>query len=921
MKKNLPLIAIVLLITLTTGLFNNLPKTDASTFSQAYLRLDNMKPNASLSGTVCAQPFSAGGGTENSVTITFPTDFSLSTTLANWTTNTSNLPSDSTAWPGIGTTATSVSGQSVTFSSADLTSATSYCFNFTATGSTTGSVGNDKTGTITTKNASNATIDSITYAVSIVSSNQIAVTARVDPHASDLPITIASTTAGSQFPQSTTLSYKITYGTNTTTGIPLTIQAQWNQGTIAGSPTPSVDILDYAIGSATNAYNSTPPVIDNVNRTITWTISSIPQGTNNQTVSFSLKTNSSYTGSSNVSFDISTRAISGGTVTPDQTVTQNYLYSGTSTTTSTTTASPTPTPTTTPTPTLTPKTFSFSDISIHSLSQSEAQISVTTNNKSVLTIQYGTSPNSLSQTVTTLSYQGETLITLSSMEPNKDYYFKVTAKDQTGNTVKSDIFTFKTATVSQAPTVNQQTIIVTSNNTILVNPSVQDSKDQNQKNTVVIPQSTTFEIHFSLDKNVTVKSIQAIVRNKRVLGLSTLDKAEASSNFVELMEIQPGTYTGKLKSQPISGVYEIYVRIIDYNGNISEQKIADLTVTPEFTVYEKGTNRPIENARVLLYIYNEKTRLYKLISPAIIPIPNPVYSQSNGIVSVVLPPGRYKAEVSAISFEPQTQEFEISEQTGGYPSVYLKSQPLNVLNTVSYLGSTLSDILSAYTDFLRQQTSSNRLFNLSAYIALAIFILISFLSFSAKTHIPILSTPYFFVYKIRLLIAKTKKNVIFGKIIDEKSKDPVSKANVYVIDSVNNSILAHLKTNKLGEFYFKKPENENYKISVMKKGFLPSPFFEYTKENINIFPLMLNLKKDEGHIKSLFEIWLSYTEGLLGIMLEFILVLTIVFEVFFTYTFGPIRILPFLFISTLNVILLFLFLYKPRKLQNAIPKK
>lgn len=905
-------------VILTVVFFLLKPTLANAGFSSVYLRLDNQKPNSALSGTICAQPSSAGAGIENSVIVTFPSDFTISQTTSDWTTSTSNLPSGSTTWPLIDSPVTSVSGKSVTFLSSDLTLNILYCFNFTSASSTTGSLGDNKTGKITTKDNLNSAIDSTIYAVSIANNNQINITATINPHVSDLPIAVQSLTAGIQFPQDTAISYQITYGSNSLNPIPLTIQAQWSQGTIQGSPAPSVDILNYVVGSANNAYNSTAPVINTVNRTITWTIASFPGNTINKTVTFSLKTNSSYAGGNNVNFDISARGISGGTTTPDQSIIQSYLYSGSSTLTSSP-SNPTSTPTTTttsnasptPTPSLSP--LNIFDISIISISKSDAQISVLTNNNSTLTINYGISINSLTKRIQTLSPKTSNLVTLPDLTPDTDYYFKIIAKDANGITVTSDIFTFRTALVSTVPRVNEQSLVVTSTNNILVNPTVKILNNLAQTTTViVIPISTVFEIQFSLKKYTSVKRIQALLRNKNVLGFSTIDQADASSDFVELVETQPGVYTGRIASKPNLGLYEIYVRITDYNGNISEEKIADLRVTSKFTIYEKESKNPIERARVLLYLYNKNTRIYDVISSQILPIKNPSYSNPDGTGNLVLPSGKYKAEISAIGYNPKTIEFEINNYSDSYPAVYLEKQPLNIIDTISYYGTTLFDGIIVSQSYLKAYSQSHRLFNFLTNGVLFLFILITFFSFSARTHIPLFMIPYFFVSKAKLFFARTKTSVIFGKVTDEETKNPLSKANVFLIDSKKNIILAHLKTNKLGEFYFKKPEADSYKLSVMKKGYLSSPFFEYTNENINIMPINLTVKRNENATKSLIEVSFAYTEDLFGILLEAMLFIAIVFEIYFIFTFGFLKIAPFLIITTITVLLLLIFIYKPK---------
>lgn len=169
------------ILVLVTGLFLPLllwvETAKAGNLEQVYIRLDRLKASTTTGGTVCAQADTAG--TEVDVQVTFPTGFTVNGTAGNWTVTTTNLPSGATAWPGIGT-ATAVSSQTVTFPSTDLTVSVLYCFNFAASSTlTTSTAGNDKTGTVTTRATGPATIDSSGYALSIVSDDQIVVTATV----------------------------------------------------------------------------------------------------------------------------------------------------------------------------------------------------------------------------------------------------------------------------------------------------------------------------------------------------------------------------------------------------------------------------------------------------------------------------------------------------------------------------------------------------------------------------------------------------------------------------------------------------------------------------------------------------------------------------------------------------------------------
>jgi len=154
-------------------------EASAANLATAYVKLDRLRATTTTGGTVCARPTTVA--TEASVQVTFPAGFTLNTTAANWTTTTTNLPSGTSAWPGIGT-ATAVAGQVATFPSTDLTVGTTYCFNFDGVATlTNATAGNDKVGTITTRDSVPATIDNASFALSIVSDDQIVVTAVVPP--------------------------------------------------------------------------------------------------------------------------------------------------------------------------------------------------------------------------------------------------------------------------------------------------------------------------------------------------------------------------------------------------------------------------------------------------------------------------------------------------------------------------------------------------------------------------------------------------------------------------------------------------------------------------------------------------------------------------------------------------------------------
>lgn len=179
MSKKATILHLLLIFVLVFGSFGFvfLRQVRAAAFQEAFLRLTRMKASIATGGTVCAKPATAA--TEADVRVTFPSGFTVNSTASNWTVTTTNLPAGASAWVGIGT-ATSVSGQVVTFPSGELVVGTLYCFNFAETSTLTNTTaGNDKIGSIETRTSGPAQIDLTSYALSIVSEDTITVTATV----------------------------------------------------------------------------------------------------------------------------------------------------------------------------------------------------------------------------------------------------------------------------------------------------------------------------------------------------------------------------------------------------------------------------------------------------------------------------------------------------------------------------------------------------------------------------------------------------------------------------------------------------------------------------------------------------------------------------------------------------------------------
>ena len=205
------LLAVVFLFALVAQLMLPalIPKVSAASLKYGEVRFNRMNASQATTGTVCAKT-NAASQTEAAVGVTFPTGYTVSTTLSNWSVGvtTTGWPLDpaddsttATAWPGITQpSAGQVVGQTVVFASTDLAANTWYCFNWTNSAgvSITSSTSNNNTGIITTCNAnttncaglsthtadldiSNWATASVAATCGTVGCDQVAVTASVAP--------------------------------------------------------------------------------------------------------------------------------------------------------------------------------------------------------------------------------------------------------------------------------------------------------------------------------------------------------------------------------------------------------------------------------------------------------------------------------------------------------------------------------------------------------------------------------------------------------------------------------------------------------------------------------------------------------------------------------------------------------------------
>lgn len=860
------------------------PAFAASRFNSAIVRLNRTSPSSALSGIICAQP--NGTQSEASFNVTFPSSFTINSNPASWTFSTANIPNGTTAWPGTGTHPTAVSGNSISFLSNDLSSGITYCLSFVANGST---VGNSTTGDLSGEMESFASDSSLInvseYGVS-VGNDQVTVNAEVNASPNDFYSNIKLNSHGQFYSQGTNLGLTITYGNllpyDTT---PFKVVASWSRGALQGTPA-FVDLLEYIPGSATKAYDNTPAVIDPINRTITWTIPSLPAKLQNQTVSFNLLINGQYQGDQTVNLFVSTYSQYESISSPEKSVLIPYIYSIYApgyTPPPAPTAAPTVTPTPAPTP-VPPPTPHITSVEMSSISPTQAVVHLTANNYTFATIQYGTSLNSLNHSLTDTKESVNHDITLPSLQPNTTYYFKLKVTNRFNKSETSDIYVFKTASTSSPSSIDTATFILTADKNVLYSPG--QFSNPTSMPSITLPTNQPYEFHFGLKSGSMIEAINSSLQNS--------DPNGTTAENIQMFQSQPNYFSGQLITTYQPGIYTQVVKIADFYGNISLVPIAIIHVVPPITILDRQNHNPIEGARIFLSKYNNTTQMFEDISSQMMPIANPSITSSVGIDPLALSAGRYKITVEAIGYHTLNDEFSIGPGTSDkYPTEYLSSKSFSIINSLMYFVQGFNDTISSHLNsYIQNVKHSNRLFSILSLLILSMLVVVTALSFKARAKISLIQTLHDMFFP-----SPMKVHLFAGKVADTNNK-PLSRVLINLIDETNQLIGSSVSDNH-GHFSIKAPLNAHYQFLVLKKGF--EPLFEPVDLS-NKAPV-LTLAAHESITQAIERDITSILEELAGGIFELLLVITILFELVFIYSFGILKVLPFITITVLNITL------------------
>lgn len=883
---------ILLLLILCLFSFSFLCKISYAGDLEAQVKLDRLATSKTTGGTICITPVS--NGSENSIQIIFPTGMTVNPSASNWTVTTTHLPGNALALPGI-STATNVSGQTVTFPSTDLIQGTQYCFNFSGintlvTPTSTGTF----TGSVRTSTSANTTIDIIVYAISIVQNDQINVTATAPAKPSDLFANLKiNDPPNGTFGQNTTLYYTFTYGSALKYPTDMIVEVQWDLGTLQGNLDPTEYIVDYDVGSASNAYYGTAPIVDSLNHKIYWVIPSLPPNSADNTLTFRLKVNAPYRGTIPIKFAVTGRVWASGTVSQDSVVTSNYLYRFGTSGQSTNLPRTNPTPQTTPNPELKP---TINDIQIRTVSASQAAIFIASSKPVTMQVRYGTNKNLLNQTQTSTNLANNHSINLEGLKSNTRYFFKVILTDVNLNTSTSDLYLLDTALVSVSPSVKNNSLTLSSGDLVLT-----DLLSTNNKNsTIVLPLRTGYSFRFGVSNYQNIKQVVVILRNLNVLGIENID-ISADVEKVTIAELTPGQYFGKLETGITPGTYRLIAQLQDFNGNVTEEPLSVFHIVSPLTIIDEKTSRGIEKAKIIFYYYNNRLKMFDVLPSSLASLKNPSFTDMDGTLDAVLPNGKYRAQVSVLGYHQSTIDFSIGPTSPNYPVVKLKPLPFSLITFVKYTLSAAQDVAAQTQSNIDQFRSSFRFFDLSAFVTITFLVLLLTITTSKRLAVPITHLPYFAFYHLVFLVTKPKHTfIVHGRILATGSEEPIPQA-LLCIGFKNKKVITHTRTNLYGEFFAKIGESADLLLTLVHKGY-KSTSISINKNELNhqITITLPKINRPSGLNAASIK-W--YTEYVLSTLVEAMLILSLGMEILFSLEFGILKTLPFILVSFVNIIL------------------
>lgn len=702
----------------------------------------------------------------------------------------------------------------------------------------------------------------------------IIVTAEVPVGPNNFEVDLISLTPGTVFNQETEITYQLTYGSTSLVPEDIVVEAIWSLGTVSGEGAPTIEILSFVDGSATEGYGGVVPVIDTVNQKISWTIPNFPASTTGQIVTFTLRTTSNYGGTNQVNFNVRGRVVSNTVQSADSVVYQSYLYKSTPGG-GGDAGGPTPAPSSTPQPSPTASFTSY--VKEVSISSDDAVYSVTTQPATSLVVKYGTDPKLLTANLLSPQFQNRHLLNFQNLEPDTDYYFQISYTLADGSRRISQVYKFRTAKIGgPIGQINQDSIVLISRE-------------------VVLSQLPTTEPNFyALELNSPVQ-IKFTAQNLSSIKVWLVDESGQQFQSTQALNFGPDSFSVGLTMPSQLGFYQVKASLQDINGNLSliDFPIQLRTVEPLSLFSNLG--RPVERARVFAWYFDPLQRRYLAISDLGSVFTNPRFSSVDGQLAYILPPGQYRLQINALGYAERIVEFQLGSQPDQvYPRLELIADPFNLWERLKYYAAVMTDTWSDSQGPLDLWSRSYRVWDLVNLMVMLSLIILGFISLGTRTG----DRPWHWLRKIRWWFPGPHQQARHNYLLRVRSTNDWPIMGVEVIgQSITEQVIVRGITDRFG--VCRLVTNQALaQIELVKLGYQGLEITNPEPSN-QVQDWQLNQK--ETTPASIFKKVQFGVINLLSLIFEVILVLSLVFEILFAINFGWLEALPFMLLSLINI--------------------
>jgi hypothetical protein len=503
--------------------------------------------------------------------------------------------------------------------------------------------------------------------------------------------------------------------------------------------------------------------------------------------------------------------------------------------------------------------FSIQSVALRRITESLAEIQIILSEPGSLSIEY---KPSLSKKATTITAPGQLkvhTVVLPDLTKNATYHFRISSTRESGVKIRSDLYSFTTA--SAPPTHTVPAFARLSSQGALIS-----SLNLNNPATLVLPTKSQLEIILELSLQSAVKSFTLLQNFGEWQSQTAFEKTIGQEYLARFTPQQTGT--GLLSAQ-----------VQDYYGNLVTLPIAQIDLVPPLRLMSTA-NKPIEFGRIFVQRYNPLTHLFETIPANTLLRNNPVFTDVAGEAPFILPFGTYQLDISAPGFRAATFTVTIATATS-YPVLTLETDTSLIMGSIHNSLYVANNVLQSLLTDIRGSAVSQTMYSLAAFLTTSFFLVLSSLALSAKTHISIWKLPSYIWHRTNFFARFSHIPIykIHGQILAKTSQRPISRALVTLRDGTTEAVVATFSSDRQGYFHWRMTSELSLEGTVTAVGFVP---YSFTTDQLQPHGgLVISLEETPSVADAKAHRLLSIAEMFLGSLFETLLLLSLILQAFF----------------------------------------